>query len=232
MAKFEIKPSGKTINSNILLDEFNKRDNLPTENKQKVRHIKQQIENEDQKKDPKKEARYYLPVLYLNDPTQWDSKPLSERKHFTDEVAKKTCLSNCCGIEGLRSGCCKLDPDDLEHILGPLDEEWITKILKYFKNKNIPMSRYDVVIDFEEGRLIGQKFFNGHPVFDSKESYPMLRFQIDGNRFSCKFLNANTGMCGIYEQRSDMCRNYLCQYVKKNFLVRTPANPNKYSKVE
>lgn len=178
-----------------------------------------------------KSKRFYLPVLYLNDPTQWDSKPLSERKHFTDETALKTCVGNCCNVPGLKAGCCSLDPDDIEHVLGGLDEEWISDMIQWLTKRGVPTRRSDIVIDYEEGVLIGEKFFNSHDVFKSKESYPMIRFQVNGPRFSCKFLHAPTGMCTIYEKRPDMCRNYLCQFVKSNFLVRTKSHPNRYVKI-
>ena len=66
--------------------------------------------------------RFHLPVLHINDPTQWPSQPLENRMRFTDEVAFHTCLGNCCGVEGLKAGCCQMDPDDMEHVLGPVDE--------------------------------------------------------------------------------------------------------------
>lgn len=185
------------------------------------------------KRQTLKRDRFYLPVLHLNDPTQW---PVSDsRTQFTDTVAHNVCLGNCCGIEGVYSACCQMDLEDLEHVLGPVDEKWIESTIAWFAKKGIPTTRADLVIDFEEGRLIGEKFFEGarKQVFSSKETYPILRFQINGPRFACKFLNTVNGKCQIYEQRPGMCRGYLCQYVKANFLVRTdPENhPNTYSKV-
>lgn len=176
--------------------------------------------------------RYYLPLLHINDPTMWDSKPLSERLHFTDEVAMETCLSNCCGTPGVRNACCVLDKDDLEHVLGPVDEDWIKKMILWYKKKGMTMNRSDIVIDFEEGKLIGEAHFGGHRVFTDPKTYPILRIQAYGPRFACKFLNVHNGKCGIYNQRSEMCRSYMCQFVKKNFLVRTKASKNKYVRVD
>ena len=181
--------------------------------------------------DLKKENRFYLPVLNVNHLDHWPPAPLSERKHFTDGVAKETCLSNCCGVPGVKSACCRLDPDDLEHVLGPLDEDWIRKIIKFFARKGLNLKRQDIVIDYEEGVLIGRKFFNSHRVFENKDSYPFMRFQVDGPHFSCKFLNGENGMCNIYSERPDMCRNYLCSYVKSNFLVKTKEHPNRWQAV-
>lgn len=178
-----------------------------------------------------KRDRFYLPILNLNDPKQWESKPLSERKFFTDTVAKETCVGNCCGVEGLSAGCCQLDPDDIEHVLGPVDEVWIKKTIKWFNKKGLAYTRHDIVIDFEEGKLIGQTFFKDHPVFSRKETYPILRIQASGVRFACKFLNVLNGKCTIYLQRPDMCSRYLCSYVKTNFLVRGESHPNTYKKV-
>lgn len=177
-------------------------------------------------KEAKKENKFYLPVLNINKPEFWEPLPASERKHFTDSVAKETCLSRCSGVDGLKAGCCKLDPNDLEHVLGPLPEEYIQKLIKWFQKKGINFKRQDLVIDFEEGQIIGRNFFNGHPVFEEPKTYPIFRFDVDGPRFSCKFLNNQSGMCSIYEMRPDMCRNYLCNYVKSNFLTKSKKNPN------
>lgn len=177
----------------------------------------------------KRDNRFYLPVLNINKPNHWDSLPKSERKHFTDEVAMDTCLSNCCGVSGLKSGCCNLDPDDLEHILGPVKEDWIKEVMRFFTKKTgLKYTRHDFVIDFEEGKKIGDKFFKSHEVFMSEASYPMLRFKVNGLRFSCNFLNVQTGMCTIYPIRPDMCKNYYCQYLKKNFLIKDPNHPSKW----
>lgn len=208
------------------------------EQKQAIVNEKKRTENKallgSLKKPTKTKDRFYLPVLHLNDATQWESQPLANRIRFTDEVAYKTCLGNCCGVEGLKAGCCQMDPEDLEHVLGPVTEEWITDTINWLKRKKIMVSRADIVIDFEEGRVIGERFFTGHRkiVFQSIESYPIIRFQINGPRFSCKFLGPVSGKCTIYEQRPAMCREYLCQYVKSHFLIRTSpkAHPNTYKK--
>jgi len=176
--------------------------------------------------EKKKDNKFYLPVLRLNDKTVWDSKQLKDRKHFTDEVATKTCLSNCNDVAGLQSGCCKLDPNDLEHVLGPIDEDWIERTVKWFNKKTISITRHDLVIDYEEGKILGETFFNDHPVFKKKDTYPILRIQTDGPRFACKFLNINNGKCTIYPIRPQMCKGYYCQYVKTNFLVKLKNGPN------
>lgn len=219
-----IKPSGRSLSIEELNKQIKSTENIKTA--KKSNDLSQERLAED-----KKSAKFYLPVLRLNDPTQWDSKPLSERKHFTDEVAKDTCVGNCCGVSGLKAGCCQLDPEDIEHVLGPVDEDWIKKTIKWFKKKGINVTRHDIVIDFEEGRLIGQAHFNDHPVFQQKDSYPILRIQASGIRFACKFLNVSNGMCTIYEQRPDMCRDYYCSFVKSNFLVKTKNHPNSYRKI-
>lgn len=182
--------------------------------------------------EARKDNKYYLPVLSLNHADMWESKPKSERRLFTDEVAMETCLSNCCGVPGVFSACCRLDPDDLEHVLGPVTEKWVKSFLRYANKKGWNYKRSDVVIDYEEGKLIGERFFNGHPIFSRPTSYPMMRIQAMGPRFGCKFLNPDNGMCGIYEHRPDMCRGYYCQYVKKNFLVRTKGAPNRYVQID
>lgn len=186
----------------------------------------------DELKAIKRENKFYLPVLSINDSSMWPPAKKSARKPFTDAVAKDVCLSNCCGVPGVKSSCCKMDPDDLEHVLGPLTDEYITSLIKYFRKKGIYYTRHDVAIDYEEGKLIGEKFFSGSKVskvFEDPKSYPIFRFQVDGPRFSCKFLNNHSGMCTIYEARPDMCRNYYCQYVKNNFMLKTKDHPNTYT---
>lgn len=225
---FEIKPTGKTISMEELAKK-NKPVSLPKVEVSTPKPVENTTDIEDGQEKPR--DRFYLPVLYINDPSQWESKPLSERQHFTDDVAKKTCVGNCCGVDGLRAGCCQLDPEDIEHVLGPVDEEWIKKTIHWFKKKGINVTRHDLVIDYEEGRLTGRQFFDDHEVFKSKDTYPILRIQANGQRFCCKFLNVQTGMCTIYEQRPGMCRNYLCEYVKSNFIIRTQNHPNAYKKV-
>ena len=182
--------------------------------------------------DERKRNKFYLPVLYINDATMWPSLPVSERKNFTDQVAYDTCLGNCCGVKDLKGACCQLDPDNIEHVLGPVDEPWIKRIIKVLRKNGQTVSRRDIVIDLEEGKLIGDKFFHSHPVFHSPNSYPMLRFQVYGPRFACKFFNSVTAKCTIYEHRSDMCSSYLCNYVKTNFMIKTKDHPNRFVKYQ
>lgn len=204
-------------------------DNVPSE--QKTNTEEQQTQEFYSNGIPKKILnRFHLPVLYINDINQWPNKPKTEKRLLTDELAEKTCLSNCCGVEGLNSACCRLDPDDLEHVLGPLegkqrgiknpDERWVETIVRWFNKNGVKYKRSDIVIDFEEGKEIGLKFFNDHEIFRRKESYPMLRFQVDGPRFACKFLNNTNGKCTIYHMRPQMCRSYVCRFISSNFLVK------------
>lgn len=223
----DIKPTGKTIS----LEDLLQKQKPVSLTKTSVSAPKPSIIPEEMDENDPRRNRFYLPVLHINKATEWESKPLSERKHFTPEVAKQTCVGSCCGHEGLKAGCCQLDPDDLEHVLGPVDEEWIKKAIKWFRGKGINVTRHDLVIDYEEGKLIGRTFFNDHDIFKQPDSYPILRIQANGIRFACKFLNVENGMCTIYEQRPKMCRDYLCEYVKSNFLIKTPDHPNTYQKV-
>ena len=192
----------------------------------------------DELKAAKKENRFYLPVVYLNHMDMHPPKPNSERQHWTDEKAMETCLGNCCGVPGTKSMCCRMAPDSLEHVLGPLDEKWIKKMIAWLKKRNINVTRHDIVIDYEEGRIIGQHFFNGNAVFEKKDSYPIMRIQIEGPHFGCKFLNNMTRLCNIYpapgevDIRPAMCQDYLCGYVKSNFFVRSKEHPNTWAKVD
>ena len=180
------------------------------------------------------EDKYYLPVLNLNHAADWESKPVDQRKLFTDEVAMKTCLGNCCGVEGLKGACCHLDPIDLEHVLGPLDEDWIKDTIKWFKSKGISCNRSDIVIDYEEGKYLSETLFKDAPnnqIFQEKKSYPFLRFQVLGPRYVCKFMNPETYKCQIYQVRPNMCRTYYCSYILTNFFVKTKNKPNTWQKI-
>lgn len=218
-----IKESVYSISSEEL-EKRNKVENIPVIDKSN-KSEKQENTNKAEK------SRFYLPVLHINKPDFWEQKPTNEREAFTDEVAKNTCLGNCCNVPGLSAGCCQLDPDDLEHVLGPVDEEWIKRTIRWMKHRHINVTRHDLVIDYEEGLLIGQQFFHDHEVFKRKDTYPILRIQASGIRFACKFLNVQTGKCTIYQQRPDMCKNYYCSYIKSNFLVKTPNSQNTYKKM-
>ena len=178
--------------------------------------------------------KYYLPVLNINQMHEWPSKPIDQRKRFEGEVALNTCLGNCCGVQGLKGGCCHLDPNDMEHVLGPVNEEWIRDILKWFRKKGLNYSRQDIVIDYDEGVVIGDTLFKDsitNAIFKEKKAYPFLRFQVLGPRYACKFMNPTTYKCQIYEVRPHMCRTYYCQYIVSNFLVKTKEHPNRWRKL-
>lgn len=206
-------------------DLFDEPESSQSKQEQRVVLSEEQRENIEQ---IKKDNKYHLPVMYLNDGDWLESKPRSERVHFTDEIAVETCLNNCNGHAGVGNACCILDPDDLEHVLGPVSEKWISKMIRWYKKKGIYAERSDIVIDFEEGQVIGRAHFNNHKVFQDPKTYPILRIQAYGPRYACKFLNVHNGKCGIYSVRSAMCRNYYCQYVFKNYLLRDPNHPSKW----
>lgn len=182
---------------------------------------------------PKKKVlnKHHLPVLNINKPDYWPSVPLKDRKHLTDELAAEMCLGNCCGFEGLKAGCCQVDPEDIEHVLGYVEEKDIQRLLKHLRKSTPGIKREDVVIDKEEGMILGKKFFNDHPVFKQDKSYPMLRLQIFGSKFVCKFLSLETFKCTVYSSRPEMCSQYYCQWMKSNFLLRTKDRPNTWQKI-
>jgi Fe-S-cluster containining protein len=200
---------------------------------QNVDNVEINEQNKENIEIPKKKvlSKFHLPVLNINKKDYWESQSVKDRKHFTNEVAAKTCLGNCCGYEGLSAGCCQLDLEDLEHVLGSVDEEDIKKLLSHLKKTQPGIKREDIVIDKEEGILLGRQFFNDHPVFQHEDSYPMLRLQVFGSRFVCKFLSTKTFMCTVYNHRPQMCKDYYCEFLKKNYLLRTKDKPNTWQKV-
>lgn len=196
-----------------------------------LEELEKEAKKKENKESKKIEGRFHLPVLYLNDPTQWEMASPENMRVFSPDISEKTCVGNCCGHEGLKSGCCHVDPTDLEHVLGPVDEKWIKRIIQWFSFKQIFFKREDIVIDYEEDKIIGEMFFRGHEIFSSKSSYPMLRWQVTGPRFACKFLSTVTGRCTIYAERPQMCEDYFCSYLKANFLLKTREHPNRYVKL-
>ena len=112
--------------------------------------------------------------------------------------------------------------------------KYVKDIVKWFRKKGLNFSRQDIVIDYEEGVVIGDTLFKDSPnnaVFKDKKAYPFLRFQVLGPRYVCKFMNPTTYKCTIYEVRPNMCRTYYCGYVMSNFLVKTKNHPNRWQKV-
>lgn len=188
---------------------------------------------------PVSSSRFYLPVLYLNDKKQWSQK--ETKTPFTNKVSEEVCLSKCCGVDGLKSACCILDLEHTEHVLGPVDEHWVAEMIKKSRSIHQKMTREDLVIDQEEGEIVGATFFNARKtseddveggskqnVWFDKRSYPMMRYQVFGGRLSCKFLNTKNGKCTIYENRPMMCKSYYCSYVEANFLTNNvPKNKRK-----
>jgi Fe-S-cluster containining protein len=174
--------------------------------------------------------KWHMPRLNVNDDTFYEA--VENPTLFTDKVALDTCLGNCCGVKGLKAACCHLNPDTLEHVLGPVDEKWIKEFIKIMHSTNgMTLTRSDIVVDYEEGKIMGKQLFNDHPVFQDPKAYPFLRMQVYGPRYACKFLNPQTNKCGIYAHRPTFCRNYYCSYVKANFLVRQPGTQNTYVKL-
>ena len=176
--------------------------------------------------------KFYLPVLSMNESDFWPSLPKSQRSLLTKEKLRGVCTKSCCGHEGIYSGCCRFDPDDLENLPGPISEKWIKSFIKNAKKKGQILKREDIIIDFEEGQIIGNAFFGGNKLFKEKALYPILRFQAHGPRFACKFLNLNSGACSIYNQRPDKCKHYYCEYLKRNFLIKTDNSTNTYKMID
>ena len=174
--------------------------------------------------------KWEMPRLNINDDSFY---PIAENPTpFTDKVATETCLGNCCGIKGMKAACCHLNPETLEHVLGPIDEKWIKSFIQSVHSTNgMTLTRADVVVDFEEGQVMGRELFNDHPVFQDPKAYPFLRMQVYGPRYACKFLNPQTNKCTIYHLRPQMCRGYYCGYVKANFLVKQPGTQNTFIKL-
>lgn len=116
------------------------------------------------------------------------------------------CQKKCLGYDGNHGGCCTVGNRDF--ILGPvLDaESFIEKLKKRFPGVDISFD--DIFIKYEEG----SKMFPDKKYWQNPQSYPC--FRLSQNKIkSCIFYNESIKCCSIYEDRPDMCRSFMCDYL-------------------
>ncbi len=165
--------------------------------------------------------KFHLPLLNFESESEYPPISSGERIHLTDELHRNICNRHCCGIDGLGWACCFINPDSPEHVLGPVDKKWI----KQFGTSN--------TMEEDEGKEFARKRLAVHyePFFRS-QNYPMLRLQIYGGLYVCRNFDLKTRGCMLScKQRPEICRNYLCEYLRANYFVRLPEHPHIYVKV-
>ena len=120
------------------------------------------------------------------------------------------CSKKCLGNDGYDGSCCTLEQRDW--IIGPLTEDQVEKLLfdlRVMLNRKV--ERNEVVIDYEEGCNL----FPTRSVWQNKNNFPCMRVNLLEHRLPCVFYNTDSRKCNIYNNRSRMCREYACGYLKQ-----------------
>ena len=112
-------------------------------------------------------------------------------------------MEQCQGVNGNNGDCCHIR--DKDWIIGPVkdDKELLTRVQKEH-NKDLTWS--DLFIDYEEG----SKMFSDKPLWQDKEQYPTMRVNPELEGSPCVFFDNG---CKIHEIKSDVCKNYKCQWL-------------------
>ena len=131
------------------------------------------------------------------------------REALRSQVIAYTCSQNCMGFRGNVGGCCTLG--DRDWILGPVsDVDADALLVDLGRLLGREVSPEEVFIDFEEGRAL----FPERSEWQKPANYPAMRVRPDVARIPCRFYDASTGGCTIYDIRPSLCRKYLCGHLK------------------
>ena len=135
-------------------------------------------------------------------------KSLPSRERLIELVAEHTCTRNCFGIRDYAASCCKLESRDF--IQGPVrDADAVLARLSARFGRPVAFAK--VFIDCVEGSLL----FPERSRWRDAANYPALRPVDDAAAgHPCAFL-ADGGLCGIYDDRPQMCRDYRCDHLQK-----------------
>lgn len=120
------------------------------------------------------------------------------------------CQKTCLGIVGNHGGCCTIG--DRDYIIGPIrdGEETLKRIQQNFPNIDVEWS--DIFIDYEEGR----RLFPNKSFWQNPNNYPCMRVNVDESSYSCIFYNRQLRCCNIHKSKSEVCNNYVCDYLKES----------------
>ena len=132
---------------------------------------------------------------------------LPSRDRLIELVAEHTCTRNCFGVAGYAASCCKLEKRDF--IQGPVrDTAEVLVRLSIRFGREVPFD--EVFIGYDEGRAR----FPERSRWQNEGSYPAIRpLDDEAGGYPCPFLG-DGGLCGIYEDRPQMCRDYRCDHLK------------------
>lgn len=121
------------------------------------------------------------------------------------------CSKKCFGKDNHHGQCCYVDGGNW--ILGPLSEIDSSRFIQDLSKKFGKEIKYeDVFISYEEGI----ELFPDKPSWKQEDGYPSIRFDTKSEKNYCIFYNQQLRICSVYDIRPTMCRNYTCDYLKKN----------------
>ena len=131
-----------------------------------------------------------------------------DRDKLRSLVTEYTCGQKCMGQAGNAGGCCTLG--DRDFIIGPVPD--IDALLERLSERwGRPVLRTEIVIDYEEGRVL----FPGRACWHEPSHYPALRVLLDHARLPCRFYDVEKARCSIHDLRPSLCRSYECDWLEK-----------------
>ena len=112
-------------------------------------------------------------------------------------------MEQCQGLKGNNGDCCHIR--DKNWIIGKVsdDKELLARVQKEY-DKNLTWN--DLFIDYEEG----SKMFPDKSDWQNKDLYPAMRVRPELEGSPCVFFDNG---CKIHEIKSDVCKNYKCQWL-------------------
>jgi len=119
------------------------------------------------------------------------------------------CSDKCWGIKGYDGSCCTIE--DRDYIIGPhydVDEFMGNLSTKFGRL----ISKEDIFINYDEGKVL----FPNKISWQSPNSYPAFRVNLNDPKLPCIFYNTKIKACSIYEIRPQTCRDYKCDYLKEH----------------
>ncbi len=133
---------------------------------------------------------------------------MADREALKLLVTEHTCERKCMGFDGNSGGCCTLGPRD--YIIGPVED--VDLLLERLSVEwGRPVTRGEVVIDYEEGRAL----FPERAVWQHPSHYPAMRVLTEHPRVPCRFYDLERSRCTIYAIRPPLCRRFECDWLKE-----------------
>jgi Fe-S-cluster containining protein len=131
---------------------------------------------------------------------------MQDKALFRLQVVQHACASKCMGRPGNNGGCCNLGPRDW--IIGPISDvdELIEKVSERWGR---PALRIELLIDYEEGRLL----FPERPTWQDPKNYPAMRV-LGELPHPCRFHNREIG-CTIHDIRPGTCQAFECDWLRQ-----------------